>query len=390
MANIIQINGYTISSSNSGGGGSDFPYTGSAIISGSLVITGSTTSTLGFTGSLFGTSSWATNALTASLASTASRLNADNTSIFGGGNRMTITASNGIIINAGNIGVDIESKISVAGQTTITGDLLPGQPITDNTSSWSLGSPTAAWKDLYVSNGSVNFISGSNTASISFTNGNIDFGSANVSLPVLTTASQQYIVTYNSESGQLFYTASSAISSGGSTVSTASLLTTASVSLNTITFTKGDGSTFPITVTTGSAGGPTTVVLSSDFTPSTTGWTDVTGLSFSMTSGKTYKWRATLVVVATSGNGQFSTDGPTGTTTYRFTTGTGGTTNNVNNGIANNAGATFTMSSANRISTADGIYSATNSGTFYIALNNSISSAVTVKAGSVLEWEEVL
>jgi len=39
-----------------------------------------------------------------------------------------------------------------------------------------------------------------------------------------------------------------------STTSTGSLLTTASVSLNTITFTKGDGSTFPITVNTGSSG----------------------------------------------------------------------------------------------------------------------------------------
>jgi hypothetical protein len=42
---------------------------------------------------------------------------------------------------------------------------------------------------------------------------------------------------------------------GGGTVNTGSLLTTASVSLNTITFTKGDGSTFPITVDTGSGGG---------------------------------------------------------------------------------------------------------------------------------------
>jgi hypothetical protein len=39
---------------------------------------------------------------------------------------------------------------------------------------------------------------------------------------------------------------------GGGSVNTSSLLTTASVSLNTITFTKGDGSTFPITVNTGS------------------------------------------------------------------------------------------------------------------------------------------
>lgn len=44
---------------------------------------------------------------------------------------------------------------------------------------------------------------------------------------------------------------------GGGTINTGSLLTTASVSSNTITFTKGDGSTFPITVNTGSGGSGT-------------------------------------------------------------------------------------------------------------------------------------
>jgi hypothetical protein len=48
-------------------------------------------------------------------------------------------------------------------------------------------------------------------------------------------------------------TASYAMNGGGST-DTGSLLTTASVNLNTITFIKGDGSTFPITVNTGSGG----------------------------------------------------------------------------------------------------------------------------------------
>jgi len=51
---------------------------------------------------------------------------------------------------------------------------------------------------------------------------------------------------------QLGYaTAVGGVGGGGST-NTGSLLTTASVNLNTITFTKGDGSTFPITVNTGS------------------------------------------------------------------------------------------------------------------------------------------
>ena len=44
-------------------------------------------------------------------------------------------------------------------------------------------------------------------------------------------------------------------SSGGGTTNTGSLLVTASANLNVITFTKGDGSTFPITVDTGSGGG---------------------------------------------------------------------------------------------------------------------------------------
>jgi hypothetical protein len=59
--------------------------------------------------------------------------------------------------------------------------------------------------------------------------------------------------------GSLFGTASWAINvvngGGGGSTDTGSLLTTASVNLNTITFTKGDGSTFPITVNTGSGGG---------------------------------------------------------------------------------------------------------------------------------------
>jgi len=46
---------------------------------------------------------------------------------------------------------------------------------------------------------------------------------------------------------------------GGGSTDTGSLLTTASVNLNTITFTKGNGSTFPITVNTGSGGSTPTL-----------------------------------------------------------------------------------------------------------------------------------
>jgi len=59
------------------------------------------------------------------------------------------------------------SYISTLNQTlTISGSIIPAGPYTANTSSYNLGSPTAAWKDIYVSNGSMVFISGSTSSSI--------------------------------------------------------------------------------------------------------------------------------------------------------------------------------------------------------------------------------
>ena len=83
---------FPITVNTGSGGGSPFPYTGSARITGSLIITGSTTSTLGFTGSLQGTASWATNAITSSypIAVTGSMLYS------------TSPAANGILANNAN------------------------------------------------------------------------------------------------------------------------------------------------------------------------------------------------------------------------------------------------------------------------------------------------
>lgn len=88
---VIQYIGDTLNTtltdlSSSIGGGSGFPFSGSAVITGSLLISGSNVNELvvsgniiatqGFTGSLlgdvFGTASWATNAISASYAATAS------------------------------------------------------------------------------------------------------------------------------------------------------------------------------------------------------------------------------------------------------------------------------------------------------------------------------
>ena len=132
-----------------------------------------------------------------------------------------------------------------------------------------------------------------------------------------------------------------------------------------------------------------TAVVSTDQTTLAGGtYTNVTALNFAMTSGKTYKWRATIWVTATT-TANFSTNGSAGTTIYRFTMGSGGTTNLVNNGTVNNTGTVVAVGN-NRIVSADGIYVATATGTFNIAMISLSAGGVVVKAGSILEYEEVL
>jgi len=227
IVNILGIDGggriyYTASSAIGGGDFVPSNWTGSATSQFAGTASFVISSSRAISSSFASTSSLAINALTAS------RLNADSTSIFGSGNRMTITASNGLIINAGNPGVDLQSKI------TVTGNILPGGTITNNTSSYSLGSPTTAWKDLYVSNGSVYFISGSNTASISFTNGNIDFGGTNVTIP----------------SGSIVPTASFALSA--SSVNTASFAISTSFAISASHLNNGVSFAGPGNIITGS------------------------------------------------------------------------------------------------------------------------------------------
>ena len=106
----------------SGGGGSTFPYTGDAIILGSLVVTGSTTSTLGFTGSLFGTSSWASNVVSASYAATASYINFNIFQITTGSITASVnTAPNNLfLIQSGS---NVYLNISSSSNTTLYSDL---------------------------------------------------------------------------------------------------------------------------------------------------------------------------------------------------------------------------------------------------------------------------
>jgi len=96
-------------------------------------------------------------------------------------------------------------------------------------------------------------------------------------------------------------TASYALNGGGGSTNTGSLLVTASATANVITFTKGDGSTFPVTVATGSAVSASyattaSLALNNVVTSSTTNAT----ITFTKGDGTTYDNVINNVVNATS------------------------------------------------------------------------------------------
>ena len=74
-----------------------------------------------------------------------------------------------------------------------------------------------------------------------------------VLMPNINNSVQNTVIGYDIESGELTYY--STASFGGGSVDTGSLMVTGSVNSNTLTFTKGDGTTFALTVDTGSVGG---------------------------------------------------------------------------------------------------------------------------------------
>jgi hypothetical protein len=50
------------------------------------------------------------------------------------------------------------NSVQISGSILVSGSIVPNVPAGSSTSSFSLGSPTNAWKDIYVSNGTINFL----------------------------------------------------------------------------------------------------------------------------------------------------------------------------------------------------------------------------------------
>jgi hypothetical protein len=55
---------------------------------------------------------------------------------------------------------NLKQTFILSGSILISGSIIPNTLSGSTTSSFSLGSPTAAWKDIYVSNGTINFLDG--------------------------------------------------------------------------------------------------------------------------------------------------------------------------------------------------------------------------------------
>jgi hypothetical protein len=203
-------------------------------------ITASIISASSFTGSLFGTSSWATNALTASF----------------------------LPVGTYNITASWAQSASNAINAR-TASFLPVGTY-NITSSWATNARTASFLPIGTYNITAswanNAVSASNALTASFVRNAVtaSYVLNAVSSSFATTASHalnggvtQIIAGTNVTISPVGGTGAVTINSsgGGGSTDTGSLLRTASVNLNTITFTKGDGSTFPITVDTGSGGG---------------------------------------------------------------------------------------------------------------------------------------
>ncbi len=105
----------------------------------------------------------------------------------------------------------------------------------------------------------------------------------------------------NALSSSFAVTASYALNAGV-TVNTGSLLTTASAVNNVITFTKGDGSTFPVTVNTGSAVTVNTgsLLVTASISNATTTFTKGDGSTFSITANNVVNADSASVAVASS------------------------------------------------------------------------------------------
>ena len=66
----------------------------------------------------------------------------------------------------------LNQDVTISGSILVSGSIIPNTNGASQTSSFSLGSPTNAWKDIYVSNGTINFLDGAGNVQSTLGTGN--------------------------------------------------------------------------------------------------------------------------------------------------------------------------------------------------------------------------
>lgn len=126
---------------------------------------------------------------------------------------------------------------------------------------------------------------------------------------------------------------------------------------------------------------------------------DITGLSFSVTAGETYWFRGVIDITTavTTTGGRISVNGPASPTRLAYSTNwpTTGNTTTPGNGFSaydlpSSSNASCAQTTGN-IALIEGFITPSASGTVTLRLASEVSSsAVTAKAGSVLQWMRVI
>lgn len=137
-----------------------------------------------------------------------------------------------------------------SGSQVFTGSLLP-EATSDGNGIFDLGSVSQPWREAFITTSSLKFVK--DGAVVSTLNG--EENAIRVGNVLITTGSLSFV----NSTGNVISTIAEAQYSGsepvgGNILLTGSLLITGSVSNNTITLEKGDGTTFDLTVDTGSGG----------------------------------------------------------------------------------------------------------------------------------------
>jgi hypothetical protein len=201
-----------ISGSSSGSinftSGSGFNFTGGGLtISGSPVVTSNSTGSNATTGSNNFTGS---QTISGSLTTTGS-VNVTGSINVNGSTVVTSNSTGSLVVNTSSFATT-GSNIFIGNQTIsgsilISGSLIPNVSGSSTTSSFSLGSATNAWKDLWVSNGTINFLNsagqvqaslGAGSSGTTFTGGTNISGQLKVT-PTSVTSSQPARIYQNQD-----------------------------------------------------------------------------------------------------------------------------------------------------------------------------------------------